>query len=261
MAGADSSTAAEFGSPTRRARMGSIDWCEARQDWQTGPDSLAELYAWTSNAFSCLSEKKPESLVCLRDNVGRGGTIISHYSGKGTAESMLADISEYVCKMSPSLGTCLQPRFRCSSACDISHTCRNLMLQQPEESRPQHIFGNILDRIPQQSPPLTDLTNEQVHDFLRSNGCRLFHTDSEAFCFRHLRPCRIWKHQLLRRQGPGCCSLWLALVALTSLLDAQVSGRVCRARLRRPSIIGSQRCEHYNQTSCCGRTYQASQQR
>ena len=172
--------------------MGSIDWYEARRDWQTGPGSLAELYEWTSNAFSCLSEKKPESLVCLTDNIVRGGSLISHYSGKGTAESMLADISEYVCSRSPGLGTCQQPRFRCSSACDTSHTCRNLMLHQQEESRPRHVFGDILDRVPQQSPPLADLTNEQLREFLKSNGHRLFHTEAKAFCFRHLRPCRLW---------------------------------------------------------------------
>ena len=157
-----------------------------------GPATVDELCEWPANACQKLKSAKPEALQILANNIRLGGTLITHDSGKGTGEAVLADIARFMCKAEPGLSGCSQPRFRSASACDIMPLCRDVLMQHPADSGPLHIFGDMLDRVAVQSPPLSERSPAEVHSFLKQNFCSLYTADTTAFCFRHLKPCRVW---------------------------------------------------------------------
>ncbi len=111
-----------------------------------GPLSLEGLFDWPDFAVSRVLERAAslglgdrfhEELVSLFGNV----VVSTNYSGMGCAEMAL-----------PMLASALQRHgipsaFHAHSACDNNTTCQALLLQRPED---QHVFADILDRIPRE---------------------------------------------------------------------------------------------------------------
>ena len=124
----------------------------------------------------------------LEENLLRGLTLVTHYSGKGTAESALCDVADIMrLYVNASI-----PQIFCASACDISHMCREMLLRHDVACRPKHVFGDMLDRIPLQSPPLADCAADEVFERLKKDAGQLYNAQSSAFCFRHLKSCNLW---------------------------------------------------------------------
>ena len=200
-------------------RPGSLDLEELREGLKPGPASLAELYAWPENAFQVLQTNDASCLRLLEQNFLAGGSLISHYSGKGTLESAFCDVGNYVREKFDSLRGFSQPRFQCCSACDISAVCRKLLLGHGQDSAPNHVFGDILQRVPEQTPPLRDMSFADLQSILKDRGSTLYTASSVAYCYRHNRPCCLW-HGLnlpgkpeersgLLISGAGfCCTDW-----------------------------------------------------
>ena len=170
-------------------RPGSLDWQAHLDDLEPGPSSLEELFRWPENALNVLRSKRLECLETLKNNLVAGCSVITHYSGKGTAEAALADISDYLCQ---EFGLSEQP-FRMASACDMSEACRRVLCSHASScSAPRHVFGDILDRIPAQTPPLSKSSPVSVEAFLEVHGHELYNKDARAFCYKHMEPCRLW---------------------------------------------------------------------
>ncbi|CAE7886579.1 unnamed protein product, partial [Symbiodinium sp. KB8] len=170
-------------------RPGSLDWEELNSELPAGPTSMAELYNWTEHGFDVLQSKRPGSLSVLTQNLLNGISLITHYSGKGTAEAAFCDVADHACSRLDALrerrGQCVT----CASACDNSPLCVDLLLHHDRSSRPVHVFGDICERIDEK---LQSRSNEEVKDYLEKHQAELYNPESKAFCFRHNRPCRLW---------------------------------------------------------------------
>jgi len=68
--------------------------------------------------------------------------LTTSYSGMGCAEMAASMISEALA------GQGIETRFVPWSATDVDRTCREMLMEHEPGSRPEHVFGNILERIP-----------------------------------------------------------------------------------------------------------------
>ena len=157
-----------------------------------GPANLSDLYAWPQKALDILQrsqEKYQSRFANLGQHVKDGLSIISWYSGKGTAESAFHDCEaaiREILHLPP-----FQQSFVSASACDVSELCRSVLQARDEKSRPKHVFGDIRERIPAQ-PDMQFMTNAQVRGFLRTQGSTLYTPETLAYCYTHQDSCRIW---------------------------------------------------------------------
>ena len=72
--------------------------------------------------------------------------VTSTYSGTGAFESGVHKVSKAV---TDPLGLTLDDiRLTFYAAWEVDEVARNVLLEHPPHTRPQHIFGNVLDRIP-----------------------------------------------------------------------------------------------------------------
>ena len=170
------------------ARPGSLDWEEINEGLPSGPKTVEDLYNWPARALDVLSAKRPECVQQLVENLLSGVSLVTHYSGKGTAESALLDVADITRERE----NMWIPSPRCASACDISSKCRDLLLRHDERCKPKHVFGDMLDRIPMQSPPLSGLSAPEVQQHLLKHASQLYNTSSKSFCYQHYQPCCLW---------------------------------------------------------------------
>ena len=191
MAGMDARDARPFLKRKKAMRPGSLDWEDHFQSVPSGPTSLEDLYSWPQTALGILRERRPGCLDLLEHNMTMGGSIITHYSGKGTAEHVFADIGEYLRVEMPSLQTLPEQRFVAASACDATPLCREV-LNSCGRFGPRHLFGDIRNRIPQQNPPLAGMSPEDVRKYLSEHGAELYTPEAEAYCYRCWDMCPIW---------------------------------------------------------------------
>ena len=171
-------------------RPGSLDWEEATRQLPPGPASMAELYNWPTRVFDILRSNNPASVDTLAQNLEAGLTVITHYSGKGTAESAFCDVADCVRQQVPSLRN--KQLVQCASACDVKPFCRELLCRHGSGSRPKHVFGNMFERIPIQTPPLDSGNAEELRERLDASKHLLYTPESKAFCYSHMQPCRLW---------------------------------------------------------------------
>ena len=139
-----------------------------------------------------LRDKCPDCVNVLERNLLAGCSVITHYSGKGTAESAMADIGDYLKQVLEPLQEAQGPFFRFASACDISDMCRRVLCGHTSDSAAQHVFGDICSRVPTQEPPLSERSNEEVRSFLEKHGRRLYNRGAHAFCYKHNDACCLW---------------------------------------------------------------------
>ena len=170
-------------------RPGSLDWEVHFQGLPAGPASIEELLSWPETALNVLRDKCPACVAVLERNLLAGCSVITHYSGKGTAESAMADIGEYLEQVLEPLQAAKGPSFSFASACDISDMCRRVLCGHGSASAAKHVFGDICDRIPTQEPELSDRSHEEVRSFLEEHGESLYTTATAAFCYRHNATC------------------------------------------------------------------------
>lgn len=172
---------------------------------------MKELYDWPQRSFDRLvsSTHGDECRALLREYFCGGVDLRSYYSGKGTAESALEMIANVIAKDMESDGTTLPhpPRgFQCSHACDSNSTCRHVLANMNSGMKPQHIFGDLHHRLPEQAhteytsmepnPKRTHTENiaasERLRHMLFEKRAQYYNKEASAYCFVHGRHCKLW---------------------------------------------------------------------
>lgn len=109
--------------------------------YQAGAANLAELVEWpkrlVSDLFNLGIEAGRDRMHRFRDVIDAGIICCTDYSGKGGPEMLFR-------MMSPSLG--LKPFLHSYYACDISPTCRGVLLGR--DDCPCHVFPELHSRLP-----------------------------------------------------------------------------------------------------------------
>ncbi len=138
-----------------------------------GPTTLEGLFNWPNFAVRRMLDYAatngiPQFGVSLR-RVARNIQVSTSYSGMGCAEA--------VCPMlKAALRTVgVETSFQIHSATDTNSTCRRVLLQHQEDSRPEHVFFDVLDRLPPAvrveleaaGKELRELLQERVEKFKR----------------------------------------------------------------------------------------------
>ena len=89
---------------------------------------------WAEVQRDALIEHVPESDECLEDMSLRGMVVTTHYSGTGAAEMAVEMV--------------LPGRVHFHSACDVSRTCQQVLLQHGPECSPEHVSTDLTARPP-----------------------------------------------------------------------------------------------------------------
>jgi hypothetical protein len=174
---------------------------------------LQELYNWPQLAFNKLTDPDTaHGLDCsrmLRDHFCSGVDLKSYYSGKGTAESALAYVGKVIdqeLKSSANGAPCDHTGFWCSHACDNHSACQSVLTNLDSSMRPQHVFGDIHDRLPtavnakltsQEPSPKASLderldANEIIRQTVFAGRSGYYNEEASAFCFVHGKECKLW---------------------------------------------------------------------
>ena len=80
----------------------------------------------------------------LRANMHRGIVVTTSFSGSGAYEAMMVQVLDEAARM---LGTGT-PCVKFYSATEVDPTARSALLQHDIRSRPMHVFGDLLERLP-----------------------------------------------------------------------------------------------------------------
>ena len=181
-------------------------------------------------------------LAALVQNVCMGVEMRTHYSGVETPSICMHWIIRAL-----QLRGCQVPdgAFQCVHACDYAPGPQALIkAMQPENVRPQHLFGNVLDRLPdwcrveigKHIPDFKTIKQAKgaerkqlqsegarglgvVANILMSNADTLFNENTKADCLRHGEQC--------------CCSVFAS-----SGLKVSVAGSTCVAWSARGAGMG-----------------------
>ena len=188
---------------------------------------MPDILGTVSHIYSRLCEKAPDAAKILDASLARGVILNTTYSGLGTPE-VAARMLEYgwsSCQKTPSS----RPRTVCSySASDINDHARQALLGHCRDSMPEHVFGDIVKRLPAHIEEQARLVTEDA----LANGTGRPDEDGLAlvkalravlsktsfqdqnYCYRHNRGCP------LSPSAPRCCQ-GLAPISM------QVAGVMC----------------------------------
>lgn len=118
----------------------------ARWD-RAGPSTLDELLAWPAQGLASLEEAdaalESNMSAIARDKLMGGIVLTTSYSGLGTAECALSMVVEEFARQNPGM-PCNVVFY---SACDVAPEARQCLLAHGRQSRPRHVFGDLLDRL------------------------------------------------------------------------------------------------------------------
>ena len=188
----DEANLLEFTVQNSRARGGSIDYYQEVAMYQAGAANLAELVEWpkrlVSDLFNLGIEAGRDRMHRFRDVIDAGIICCTDYSGKGGPEMLFR-------MMSPSLG--LKPFLHSYYACDISPTCRGVLLGR--DDCPCHVFPELHSRLPpgagdhlrglepasKADVPHASQAYRDMADFLESRKGEMFHSSSKSQCLSH----------------------------------------------------------------------------
>jgi site-specific DNA-cytosine methylase len=195
------------------------------QDSVDGPASLDETYSWPWYGAQRLADIAWSAGLgnfagMLTEACGRV-VVTTTYSGMGCAEMVCPMISSAWA----SLGA--QVSFKLYSATDVDATCRRVLQCHKEDSQPEHVFGDVLERIPKALRDSLIRKGERLRALLAARACeaerqgmqvdalsaykaeqtkrlglkyvaavkaafrqRVFSLDQECWCHRHRRMCQ-----------------------------------------------------------------------
>ena len=94
----------------------------------------------------------PNGPTCFAEHIKNGVVLTTHYSGVGTAEDAAHfAIREVILQSGDCLGqqarSCMDNSFECYASSDRDELCRKVLLGA---GMGKHVFGDILDRVPEQ---------------------------------------------------------------------------------------------------------------
>ena len=116
-----------------------------------GPRSYAEIFDWPTKGLESIAVackcRGRDAMAYLQGLMSCSAEIVltTHFSGMGTSEMALAMIEDMLQQHGISLP------MRVHSATDINHDCRKVLMSYQPPHGPEHVFGDILDRLPEQA--------------------------------------------------------------------------------------------------------------
>ena len=128
---------------------GSLAFRAERSHFPPGPSTAAELFLWPNRvrAALALGEGGPNRVQRLRSNLASGVATRTHYSGKGTFESVCTHLNTILESHNDiPAGT---QGFHCSHACDKDPLCRRILLSHKHNGRNTigHVYGDMMGRV------------------------------------------------------------------------------------------------------------------
>ena len=119
-------------------------WNERFGPQPEGPKSPEDLHSWPGHIAEAMRLAGGASLRRLRKKCCEQPlTVTTTYSGTGAAEESTCHSMRCMAEV---LGT--PTRVRCYSACDPAPEAQQALLHHDSESKPEHIFDSVTDRIP-----------------------------------------------------------------------------------------------------------------
>ena len=123
-------------------------------DQPSGPKDLDGILSWHADIFSRLQDIDDTVESSLLNEILKsfkhGVVLTPSYSGLGGADIVASMLCEQAQRLVESQGSSPSSTFkglRCHAACDIASGPRRVLREHPMESRPEHVFNNILDRL------------------------------------------------------------------------------------------------------------------
>ena len=162
------------------------------------PTSLAELFQWPFSVYEALDFDEQSR---LQSNLEGGFGVFTQFSGMATPEQALLMIEHLLL---PRLHLQKRRIFKSMEQCDHNEQCRRVLQGLSSQAVAEHIFGDVLDRLPlvarqelrlqQGILDAKDTTAAQKEHALTAIKNILERTDmlSEAYCYRHGRLCPMW---------------------------------------------------------------------
>ena len=195
-------------SALRRMKRGIAELYDCGEFSKPGPSSTNELFMWGPEAYGSLVQEFPDARANSESMLWRGLNLTSHFSGKGTAESILVQVHDVIRERVMMDGSVLGKDVSLLPdslfSCDKSATAQKALLAMPC----QHVFGSIAERVqpslekqlglmePAPSMNQADKLSqyEDIKKALFTASPPPFNKSHEAFCFKHGGRCPIWGH-------------------------------------------------------------------
>lgn len=219
-----------------RVRSGGVDYFTSRSHMRDGPTTVASLFDFMQDIGDSLWAL-PDTRARFLDTCSSRIDISTDYSGIDAPMIAMARVQRYVQDM-------MQAPFMYThySSCEVEPSLQALLADSFAFVRPQHIFGDILDRIPKehrckmdsmlaQLPPKrsrakcpdTDARRRNVYnqigEYMRAHKFDIFGKGCSAPCRAHGGKCCLVMHEdpldvdghsmprplKLNISGPICC--------------------------------------------------------
>lgn len=146
-----------------------------------GPLTFDDLQFWAEHMLPRLAGEVPESTARLASHFGNGIWTTTHYSGLGTVEACGPFLTEACSSIIPAF-----PKgFKHYAACEMEQLCRTILAGHRHASRPSHIFGNIMERVPIGIRSKLEVAIEMLTQSFNQRGW--FH--SGLFAYKSLASC------------------------------------------------------------------------
>ena len=175
-----------------------------------GPSSVDELYGWAQESFDLLTKEFGDARANLETILWSRVDVSSHYSGKGTAESIMIQVHDTIhgatltdgSVLGKDVGQLPENCLRCLFSCDQNPVCRKALLVMPCE----HVFGNLEDRVrpdlqnqlsmmePAAFMSAADRVSQydDIKKVLFTASPPAFAPSHTAHCYRHGKQCPVW---------------------------------------------------------------------
>ena len=199
----------------RSHHLGTLDDEELHGAFAAGPGNAKDLFSWCEHALKTLVQDDPrQSRKNLHRFLFQGVDLITHYSGKGTAESIFKQLETALRNDLVSSGLLAAQKldgldneqFRCISACDKLEVCQNMLkavgaehVFSDLESRMKHMCKMKLQTLLPSAQDMKTLSKEQLEKKYAEYRDELFAVRNEAFtsknhawCAKHGCFCPIW---------------------------------------------------------------------
>ena len=176
-----------------------------------GPSTIEDMFLWCDTAWRSLDSMRQQQLC---ENVNGGIELLTFYSGKGSGESMMYQVVDYVLQAQWAAGeddsdsglAAVDSVLNVVSACDVNPVCRDV-LQSLQGAKPKHVFGDINQRpaeaakaaaevyLPAEDADKSERAEgyERFADSLFSAGMAGFSRQNSCHCFEHQQECFLWE--------------------------------------------------------------------
>jgi hypothetical protein len=168
----------------------------------------------------------------------QGMSLVSAYTGQASAEQAVEYMSVAL-EHSGSFDPKEHHGIKTAQACDIKPMCHRVLNSFPEHCRPEHIFGDLVARLPPalvrqidelkptraeyaEHPDVVASAHEAITALIKNNLHGCFEEGCERYCFRHKGMCKMYEHEA--RKGDDGKPRPRVFLAGVSCLDSTKAG-------------------------------------